>query len=130
MPADPARLDELHAETTSSEWKGATGRGKYGVIGTVEPNGHRYAIAVFSAVPATHRKADTVWCVEAHEAWPTISQRLAALEKLLEMAPRRLACERIPEKVAMTNEEWRAAECHVCATCLFNEHLVELGVER
>lgn len=43
---------------TPSEWKAATGRGKYGVIGTTDAEGRSYCLAVLSAVPATHRKAD------------------------------------------------------------------------
>ena len=43
---------------TPTEWKAASGRGKYSVIGTTDTNGRSYSLAVLSAIPATHRKAD------------------------------------------------------------------------
>jgi hypothetical protein len=43
---------------TPTEWRAASGRGKLSVVGTIDKNGHSYALAVFSAVPATHRAAD------------------------------------------------------------------------
>ena len=46
------------AAATPTEWIAASGKGKLSVVGTKDANSHSYALAVFSAVPATHRKAD------------------------------------------------------------------------
>jgi hypothetical protein len=73
---------------TPTEWVAATGtRRQYGVVGTKDTNGHSYALAVFSAVPATHRKADAeltahapkdlallVEVAEAVELWASLRQ--------------------------------------------------------
>jgi hypothetical protein len=46
------------AAATPAPWIAASGKGKVSVVGTKDNNGHSYALAVFSAVPATHRKGD------------------------------------------------------------------------
>jgi hypothetical protein len=63
-------VDKIRAELaaiTPTPWKGASvpsGR-KYGVIGTTDEKGRSYALAVFSAVPAKHRHADTQFVAHA-----------------------------------------------------------------
>ena len=53
-----ASIRQRLAAATPTEWIAASGKGKLSVVGTKDANGHSYALAVFSAVPATHRKAD------------------------------------------------------------------------
>ncbi len=69
---------------TPTEWKAASGRGKLSVLGTIDENGHSYALAVFSAVPATHRKADVDLCalnnVFEVSGYGDLQEALAALE--------------------------------------------------
>ena len=64
-----AAIEARLAAITPTEWLGASvpSNRKYGVIGTTDKKGRSYAIAVLSAVPATHRHADTQFIAHAPE---------------------------------------------------------------
>ena len=78
-------------------------------------------------VPVNGRDAVRVAVCEEHcrileGMYPKDTADLAALRQVYEAAKGlgRRACYAISEKVALSQEEWDAALCHVCPACLFN----------